>query len=100
MAMDDDALFRALSDATRRLILDELAESEAQSLFEICVRLIQKHGLAISRQGVSKHLAVLEGAGLIKTAWQGRTKLHVLDRGPLREVHKRWFLKHIQGDET
>jgi DNA-binding transcriptional ArsR family regulator len=100
METDDDALFRALADANRRLILDELSEGDGRSLFEICVRLIQKHGVAISRQGVSKHLAILEEAKLISTEWQGRTKLHSLNRAPLRDMHRRWFHKHIQGDET
>lgn len=71
-----DAVFRALADSTRRIILDELAKREEQSLFEICVRLTEEHGLSLTRQAISKHLAVLEQAGLVRTSWSGRTKLH------------------------
>lgn len=71
-----DAVFHALADATRRVILDELAQREDQPLFEICVRLVEGHGLSLSRQAISKHMAVLENAGLVRVRWEGRTKLH------------------------
>jgi len=71
-----DAVFQALADSKRRLILDELSKRDEQPLFELCVRLVEGHGMALSRQAISKHLAVLESAGLIRTSWQGRTKLH------------------------
>ena len=71
-----DAVFRALADSTRRLILEELAHRDRQPLFEICVRMIEQHQLSLSRQAISKHLAVLEDAGLVTTEWEGRTKLH------------------------
>ncbi|SCD96668.1 Helix-turn-helix domain-containing protein [Streptomyces sp. di188] len=58
-----DDLFKALADGTRRTILDELAEKSGQTLSEICSCLSMKHGLGISRQAVSQHLAVLEAAG-------------------------------------
>lgn len=83
-------LFRALGDATRRTILDELVEKDGQTLFEICGRLTMRHGLATSRQGVSQHLAVLEQAGLVHTRRQGRYKFHHLDTSPLRAVLERW----------
>ena len=66
----------ALADSTRRTILEELSSRDDQSLFEILARLVEKHQLSITRQAVSKHLKVLEDAGLIETAWSGRTKLH------------------------
>ena len=83
-------LFRALSDATRRTILDELADRDGQTLFEICGRLAVKHGLASSRQAISQHLAVLEQAGLVHTRRQGRYKFHHLDTSPLRSIVERW----------
>ena len=79
MSLEDaklDAVFHALADSTRRTILAELAKRDQQSLYEICVRLAEGHGLSMARQSISKHLAVLEEAGLILTTWSGRTKLH------------------------
>ncbi|SDD56586.1 transcriptional regulator, ArsR family [Geodermatophilus telluris] len=86
----DPDLYRALGDATRRTILDELTERDGQTLFEICGRLSTKHGLASTRQAVSQHLAVLEQAGLVRTRRQGRYKFHHLDTGPLRSILERW----------
>jgi DNA-binding transcriptional ArsR family regulator len=83
-------LYRALADPTRRAVLDELQERDGQTLFEICTRLITRHGLTSSRQAVSQHLAVLEDAGLVTTRRQGRYKFHHLDTGPLREIAQRW----------
>jgi DNA-binding transcriptional ArsR family regulator len=83
-------LFRALADPTRRTILDELADRDGQTLFEICSRLITKHGIGASRQAISQHLDVLEAAGLIRTRRSGRYKFHDFDRTPLREVVERW----------
>jgi len=83
-------VFRALADATRRVILDELTDTDGQTLFEICGRLTMKHGLASSRQAVSQHLAVLEQAGLVHTRRQGRYKLHHIDTRPLRSIAERW----------
>ncbi|RAE89061.1 transcriptional regulator, partial [Burkholderia multivorans] len=60
-------LFKAIADPTRRTILDELAERDDQTLFEICSRLANRHGLGLSRQAVSQHLEVLESAGLVVT---------------------------------
>ena len=85
-----EALFRALADPTRRIILDELAERDGQSLFEICSRLAMRHGIGSSRQAISQHLALLEAAGLIHTERAGRTKLHQLTTEPLREITQRW----------
>ena len=84
-------VFKALADPTRRRILDELAERDGQTLFEICTRLAMKHSLGSSRQAISQHLDILEAAGLIKTWRDGRFKLHRIDRKPLRSIAKRWL---------
>ena len=83
-------MFKALADPTRRLILDELTDRDGQTLFEICSRLIMKHGIGSTRQAVSQHLDVLEGAGLVRTRREGRYKFHDLDTTPLREITERW----------
>ncbi|MEM9380515.1 MAG: metalloregulator ArsR/SmtB family transcription factor [Planctomycetota bacterium] len=83
-------IYRALSDPTRRTILDELAKRDGQSLFELCSRLAMAHGITSSRQAVSQHLATLEEAGLVVTERRGRTKLHWFDGAPLREILDRW----------
>src|SRR5918995_78467 len=75
---------------TRRAILDELQDRNGQTLFEICTRLIAKHGLGSTRQAVSQHLDVLEAAGLVITRREGRYKFHDLDTSPLREIADRW----------
>ncbi|WP_343951763.1 metalloregulator ArsR/SmtB family transcription factor [Nonomuraea longicatena] len=85
-------VFKALADPTRRIILDELTERDGQTLFEICVRLTSRHGLCLTRQAVSQHLAVLEEAGLIATRRQGRYKFHHLDTAPLAAIFERWPL--------
>lgn len=85
-----DDLFKALADPTRRIILDELTEKSGQTLFEICSRLSMRHHLGISRQAVSQHLAVLEGAGLVETRREGRYKFHDLNAAPLRQIAERW----------
>jgi DNA-binding transcriptional ArsR family regulator len=84
-------VFRALADPTRRRILDELAERDGQSLFEICTRLVTKHGLGLSRQAISQHLAVLESAGLVVSRRQGRYKFHDLHTEPLERALSRWL---------
>jgi DNA-binding transcriptional ArsR family regulator len=86
----DDLLFKALSDGTRRAILDELTDRDGQTLFELCNRLISRHGLGSSRQAISQHLDVLEAAGLVRTTRQGRYKFHFLDGSPLRAITERW----------
>ncbi|MET7829538.1 metalloregulator ArsR/SmtB family transcription factor [Streptomyces sp. NPDC005386] len=85
-----DDIFKALADATRRTILDELALKSGQTLFEICSRLSMKHQLSLSRQAVSQHLAVLEAAGLVETRRGGRYKFHDLNTSPLRRITERW----------
>jgi DNA-binding transcriptional ArsR family regulator len=87
---DRDEVFRALADPTRRAILDELADRDGQTLFEICTRLVMRHNIGSTRQAVSQHLEVLEQAGLVRTNRQGRYKFHHLDTAPLRHIAERW----------
>ena len=84
-------VFKALADPTRRTILDELADRDGQTLFELCARLTTKHGLGSSRQAISQHLAVLEEAGLVSTRKEGRYKFHDLQRAPLEQLADRWL---------
>jgi DNA-binding transcriptional ArsR family regulator len=83
-------VFKALADPTRRKILDELVDRDGQTLFEICNRLITKHGIDSSRQAISQHLDVLEEAGLVRVRRQGRYKFHDLNTAPLGEIAQRW----------
>jgi DNA-binding transcriptional ArsR family regulator len=83
-------VFKALADPTRRTILDELAERDAQTLFELCSRLLMEHGIDSSRQAISQHLDVLEAAGLVRVERNGRYKFHHLDTTPLRGIAERW----------
>lgn len=81
--MDD--VFKALADPSRRRLLDSLNLRDGQTLGELC------RGLEMTRQSVSKHLAVLEGAGLVTTERRGRQKLHHLDTGPINALSDRWI---------
>ena len=83
-----DEVFKALADAGRRKLLDGLHAKNGQTLYELC-----EH-LAMSRQAVSKHLAILEKANLVVTVWQGREKLHYLNPVPLNEIYERWINKY------
>jgi DNA-binding transcriptional ArsR family regulator len=91
MNMEMDAVFRALADASRRELLDRLYERNGQTLGELC------EGLAMSRQAVTKHLAILEEANLVATLWRGREKLHYLNPVPIHEVAERWIRKYERG---
>lgn len=82
-----DAVFKALADASRRELLDRLRAGNGQTLNELCQR------LAMSRQAVSKHLAVLEAANLVATVWRGREKLHYLNPVPIHDISERWIGK-------
>ena len=93
--IDLDAVLRAIADPTRRIILDELGVRNNQSLFEICVRLVEHHQIAFSRQAISKHLQVLEAADLITTTWSGRTKLHSIHTEPLDRLRRGWLGKYM-----
>ena len=84
-------VFKALADPTRRTILDELADRDDQTLFEICSRLLTKHRLDSTRQAISQHLDVLEAARLIEVRREGRYKFHSINRAPLEHIADRWL---------
>ncbi|HEX7117504.1 MAG TPA: metalloregulator ArsR/SmtB family transcription factor [Longimicrobiales bacterium] len=84
-------MFKALADATRRELLDRLRAENGQTLRELCER------MAMSRQAVSKHLAILEAANLVATVWRGREKLHFLNPVPIHEIAERWIAKFERG---
>lgn len=83
-------VFEALASPVRRAILDELQERDGQTLFELCSRLVMRHGLGMSRQAISQHLDVLESAGLVATKRQGRYKFHHINKSPLKAIFDRW----------
>jgi len=85
--VDDDRVFRALGDPTRRFLLDLLFERDGRTLTEL------ESGLDMTRFGVMKHLRVLEDAGLVVTVRSGREKLHYLNPVPIRLIHDRWIDK-------
>jgi DNA-binding transcriptional ArsR family regulator len=87
---DDDRVFKALSDATRRLLLDRLFVNDGRSLIEL------EADLDMTRFGVMKHLRVLEEAGLVVTRKSGRRKLHFLNPVPIRLIHDRWIDKYTE----
>jgi DNA-binding transcriptional ArsR family regulator len=84
-------VFDALAAPARRAILDVLVERDDQTLFEVCGRLAADHDLDLTRQAISQHLAVLEGAGLVRTRRDGRYKFHSIDTAPLRASVSRWL---------
>jgi DNA-binding transcriptional ArsR family regulator len=85
--MSDDAVFRALADASRRQLLDRLHEQNGQTLGELC------RELDMTRQAVTKHLAILEEANLVATRRRGRQKLHFINPVPINEIAERWIGK-------
>lgn len=89
-SVDDDAVFKALADETRRRLLDRLFEHDGLSQGRL------EEGLPITRFGVAKHLRVLEEAGLITTRRSGRSKLHFLNPVPIRLIHDRWIDKYTE----
>jgi DNA-binding transcriptional ArsR family regulator len=82
-----DEVFRALADASRRELLDRLRADNGQTLGELCAR------LTMTRQAVSKHLAILEEANLVAVVWRGREKLHYLNPVPIHDIADRWIGK-------
>ncbi|MPZ73329.1 MAG: metalloregulator ArsR/SmtB family transcription factor [Nitriliruptorales bacterium] len=84
-------VFKALADPTRRAILDELADRNGQTLFELCSRLTMKHGVGSTRQAISQHLNVLEEAELVSTTRDGRYKFHFIKTSPLLAIVDRWL---------
>ena len=87
---DDDRVFKALADPTRRLLLDRLYERDGRSLTEL------ESDLEMTRFGVMKHLRVLEDAQLVVTCRSGREKLHFLNPMPVRLIHDRWIDKYTE----
>jgi DNA-binding transcriptional ArsR family regulator len=85
--MDDDPVFRALADASRRALLDRLHARNGQTLGELC------RGLDMTRQAVAKHLAILAGANLVSWKRQGREKYHFINPVPINEIAERWISK-------
>ena len=82
-----DLVFRALADGSRRELLDRLRAENGQTLGELCQR------LGMTRQAVSKHLAILEEGNLVATIKRGREKLHYLNPVPIHEIAERWIGK-------
>jgi DNA-binding transcriptional ArsR family regulator len=89
--MSEDAVFRALADASRRTLLDRLHRRGGQTLNELC------EGIHMSRQAVAKHLSILESADLIAVQRQGREKLHFINPVPINEIAQRWLAKFQRG---
>ena len=90
-AVDDDRVFKALADPTRRSLLDRLFERDGRTLTEL------EADVEMTRFGVMKHLRVLEEAGLVVTRRSGREKLHFLNPVPIRMIHDRWIDKFTEG---
>jgi DNA-binding transcriptional ArsR family regulator len=86
-----DEVFKALADASRRSLLDRLHGRGGQTLNELC------DGLAMTRQAVTKHLAILEAAHLVSTLRHGREKLHYLNPVPIHQIGERWIKKFERG---
>jgi DNA-binding transcriptional ArsR family regulator len=85
--MNDDAVFRALADASRRRLLDRLHRENGRTLGELC------RGLDMTRQAVAKHLSILEGANLVAWNRKGRAKLHFINPVPINAIAERWISK-------
>src|SRR6478672_8400830 len=90
MADDDDRVFKALADPTRRFLLDRLFARDGRTLTEL------ESELDMTRFGVMKHLRVLEDAGLVVARRSGREKLHFLNPVPIRLIHDRWIDKFTE----
>lgn len=91
MVPDEDKVFKALADASRRGLLDRLRKDSGLSLNELC----ERHDM--SRQAVTKHLAILKAANLVVTVKRGREKLHYLNPVPISEIYMRWIGKFEEG---
>jgi DNA-binding transcriptional ArsR family regulator len=86
-----DKVFKALADPGRRLLLDRLHADNGQTLGQLCER------MEMSRQAVTKHLNLLEEAGLVVTLRRGRERLHYLNPVPIHEIADRWISKYERG---
>jgi DNA-binding transcriptional ArsR family regulator len=89
--MSMDAVFKALADPVRRELLDSLRGRAGQTLGELC------EGRGMTRQAVTKHLGVLQGANLVASERRGREKLHYLNPVPIQEIADRWIGKYERG---
>lgn len=89
--MSMDAVFKALADESRRQLLDRLHKKNGQTLGELC------EGLDMSRQAVTKHLSILEGANLVVSQKRGREKLHFINPVPINDIAERWIGKFERG---
>ena len=87
LPMDDDAVFKALADASRRKLLDRLRHKNGQTLADLC------SGLDMTRQAVAKHLGVLQKANLVSWRREGRERLHYINPVPINEIAERWISK-------
>jgi DNA-binding transcriptional ArsR family regulator len=88
---DLDKVFKALADVSRRQLLDRLRADNGQTLGQLCTH------LDMSRQAVTKHLKLLEEAGLVVTIWRGREKFHYLNPVPIHQIADRWIDKYERG---
>ncbi|MEV6874058.1 metalloregulator ArsR/SmtB family transcription factor [Amycolatopsis sp. NPDC051128] len=91
---DDDLVFKALADPTRRFLLDLLFERDGRTLTELETQ------VEMTRFGVMKHLKLLEEAGLVVTRKEGREKRHFLNPVPIRQIHDRWIDKYTERQVT
>jgi len=91
---DEDRVFKALADSTRRFLLDLLFQRDGRTLSEL------ESELEMTRFGVAKHLKVLEDAGLVVVRRSGREKLHYLNPVPIRLIHDRWIDKYTERSVT
>ena len=91
MEWKTDTIFKALADDNRRLILDELSENNEMTLYELTARLIMKHNLAISRQAIAKHLALLEESGLVLSKREGKYRVLQFNKEPLTHLLDKWL---------
>jgi len=90
LEMQDDPVFKALADASRRELLDRLQEENGQTLGDLCA------GLNMTRQAVAKHLAILKRANLVSWKRQGRERLHFINPVPINQIAERWISKFEQ----
>jgi DNA-binding transcriptional ArsR family regulator len=88
---DVDKVFKALADPSRRELLDRLRADNGQTLGQLCAH------LDMTRQAVTKHLALLEEANLVVVVWRGREKLHYLNPVPIHDIAERWIGKFERG---
>lgn len=106
--MNDDQVFKALADASRRKLLDRLRQRNGQTLGDLCA------GLKMTRQAVAKHLAILRKANLVSWRREGRERLHFINLVPIHEIAERWISrfeaprlealsklkKHLEGKQS